>query len=178
MHRSFPVFLGLTILTSLVNGQQQEDKFVDRLLRPNLTLENSQQNKKFVAAEGALAVRTFEAKSFSGTKERPTKGFVGIRDFFLRNLGTKKFSRSDWAANAASSAPPSFAHAVAHSKESSLIQEAPEADKTVQTREYPDNRPFLGKGTRQKILSQQDHPLSIEQVRELLNKEKSPTESQ
>ena len=37
-------------------------------------------------------------------------------------------------------------------------------------RDYADNRPFLGEGTRQEILSQEDKPLTIDEVRELLNK--------
>src|SRR5262249_59085216 len=105
--------------------------------------------------------RKFEAKSFPGTKERLTKEFAGIRNFSSKNFGTKTFSRSDWAANAASSRPPSYAETIAYNKERSLARKAPEGDKAAQTREYPDRRPFLGKGTRQKILSQQDHPLSI-----------------
>lgn len=105
------------------------------------------------------------------------KGFAGIRSFFAKNFGTKKFCHGDLVANAASSGAPSYAHMVARTKESSLVRKAPEADKVVQTRDYPDSRPFLGQGTRQKILSQQDHPLSIEEVRELLNKDRSPPDS-
>src|SRR5262249_19131798 len=142
------------------------------------SLENPQQNKKFVAAEGRSIDRKFEAKSFSRTKQQPTKVFAGVRDFFARIFETKKFSRSDWAANAAGSNAPSYAHAVARTQESSLVKRAPEADKATQTRDYPETRPFLGQGTRQKMLSQQDHPLSIEDVRELLNKDKSPTDSE
>ena len=39
-------------------------------------------------------------------------------------------------------------------------------------REYADNRPFLRKGKSQNSLHAQDKPLTIEQVRELLNKSK------
>jgi len=43
---------------------------------------------------------------------------------------------------------------------------------TPAVREYAGNRPFLDKGKSQKSLSAQNKPLTIEQVRELLNKNK------
>jgi hypothetical protein len=175
--RRFPlVVLCLTTSINPVQGQQQEDKLVNRLLRPNLSLENPQQNKQFVPAEKTTIDRKFEAKNLNETKSRSIKRFVGIRNFSAKNFKKRQFSRSDWAANAARIVPP-FAHTVAPTKESLFIKDAPEANKTAQTRDYSDTRPFLGKGTRQEILSHQGHPLSIEEVRELLNKDKSPTDS-
>ena len=55
---------------------------------------------------------------------------------------------------------------------SSLVQTASDEGKVAATREYTDGRPIIGKGTRQKILNQEDKPLTIDQVRELLNKSK------
>ena len=166
----------LTTCAGVLHAQDQEGKLVDRLLRPDMSLVNPQQNKRFVAAEGTSVDRKFEAKSYSGTKELPTKSFLGLREFFFRVFGANKFSRGDTVANAIH-VEPVDAHAVALTKKSSLIKTAPEASKSFKTRPYADNRPFLGKGTRQKILSQQDHPLSIEEVRKLLNKDNSATDS-
>lgn len=177
VRRFFLLLLGLTTFVGLVHGQEQEGKLIDRLLRPDLSLTNSQQNKKFIAAEGTSVDRKFKAKSFSGTKDRSTKDFLGIRSFFAKNFGTNKFSRSDWAANAATSSTPSYAQAAVQTKKSALIKTSSEAKKVARTRDYPDKRPFLGKGTRQKILSQQDHPLSIEEIRQLLNRDKPPDDS-
>jgi hypothetical protein len=42
----------------------------------------------------------------------------------------------------------------------------------VETRNNPTNRPFLVQGKSQKVLDQQKPTLTIEQVRELLNKNK------
>ena len=42
----------------------------------------------------------------------------------------------------------------------------------MQVRDFPGTRPFLVQGKSQKALSQQDKPLTIDQVRELLNKNK------
>ena len=125
------VLICLTTATSLARGQEQENKLVDRLLRPDMTLGNSAQNKKFAAVEGTSVDRKFVAKSFYAGEETSPKRFGGLRDFFARTFGGRKFSRSDTG-----------------------------------------SRPFLGQGTRQKILSQQDKPLSIDEVRELLNRNK------
>jgi len=177
VRRALLMMIGLTIFAGLLHAQEQEGRLVDRLLRPDLSLVNPQQNKKFVAAEGTSVEKKFEVKSYSATKERPTNSFFGIPDFLARTFGTKKFAQSDSAANAASSTAPTYVHTEAPTKKSALIKKSSQADKVTDTRDYPDNRPFLGKGTRQKILSQQDHPLSIDEVRELLNRDKPPTDS-
>ena len=171
------VIFGLTTFVGLLHAQEQEVGLVDRLLRPDLSLTNSQQNKEFVAAEGTSIDKKFESKSYSAIQERPTVSFFGIPDFFARAFGTKKFARGDSAANAATNASPAYAQTAALTKKSTLVKKAPEANRVANTRNYPDIRPFLDKGTRQEILSQLDHPLSIEQVRELLNRDKSATDS-
>ena len=162
----------LTTCVGFAHAQQQEGKFVDRLLRPDMSLVNSAQNKKFVAAEGTTVDKKFEAKSFYSGNERPVKSFCGVRNFFAKEFGTKKFSRSETRARAIASAEPAYANSQALTKASLLIRAASEEGKVATTREYADNRPFLGKGTRQEILSQQDRPLTIDEVRELLNRSK------
>lgn len=52
------------------------------------------------------------------------------------------------------------------------VRDAPQSDKKVAIRTYAENRPFLDEGKSQKSLNQQNAPLTIEQVRELLNKNK------
>jgi hypothetical protein len=67
---------------------------------------------------------------------------------------------------------------VAHSKAPYANQTAhgvgtaPQSGKKVASRAYADNRPFLDQGTNQKSLNRKNEPLTIEQVRELLNKNK------
>ena len=137
-----------------------------------MSLANPAQNKKFVAAEGAAVDRKFETKSFYSGNERRLKSFGGVRNFFAKEFGTKKFSRGETSARVVASAELAFANSQALAQASSLSRVASEEGKVLATRGYADNRPFLGKGTRQKILSQQDRPLTIDEVRELLNKNK------
>ena len=51
-------------------------------------------------------------------------------------------------------------------------RDAPQSDKKVAVRTYAENRPFLEEGKSQKSLNRQNAPLTIDQVRELLNKNK------
>src|SRR6266540_4086939 len=62
---------------------------------------------------------------------------------------------------------PSYANQTARG-----VRDAPQSDKRVATRAYAENRPFLDEGKSQKSLNRQNAPLTIEQVRELLNKNK------
>src|SRR5438046_3561101 len=51
-------------------------------------------------------------------------------------------------------------------------RDAPQSDKKIASHSYAENRPFLDQGKSQKSLNRQNAPLTIEQVRELLNKNK------
>ena len=160
----------LTTLASLARGQEQENKLVDRLLRPDMTLANSAQNKKFAAVEGTSVDRKFVTKSFQSGQETSPKNFGGLKDFLARTFGARKFARGDTVANAKTDS--AYADATFATRESSLIRTSNDAGKTAKVRKFSGSRPFLGQGTRQKILSQQDKPLSIDEVRELLNRNK------
>ena len=49
---------------------------------------------------------------------------------------------------------------------------APENGSSLPAAPFAGNRPFLGRGKSQEALSARDTPLTIDQVRELLNKNK------
>jgi hypothetical protein len=51
-------------------------------------------------------------------------------------------------------------------------RDASQSDKKVASHAYAENRPFLDQGKSQKSLNRQNAPLTIDQVRELLNKNK------
>lgn len=136
-----------------------------------MTLANSAQDKKFVAVEGTSVDKKFEAKSFSGAHEATTKA-VETKGFLSKIFRTNKYARAESAANAKTNAEMAYANAQFTTHESSLVRQSPDSDKHSQVKDYPDQRPFLAKGTRQEILSQQDRPLTIDEVRELLNRNK------
>ncbi|MGH8093911.1 MAG: hypothetical protein ACREIF_10610 [Chthoniobacterales bacterium] len=169
--RCLRLLLCLTTFAGFARGQERDRKLVDRLLRPNMSLTNSAQDKKFTAARGTVVERKFETKSFFSGNERPAESFPGIRDLFAKSFGTKKFSHGEETASAPTGAGLAYASSQAATKKSSLIPSAADEEgRTVRAWDYPGSGPFLGKGTRQKPLSQQDRPLTLEEVRELLNK--------
>ena len=65
--------LSATIITA--HAQQQEQKLLDRLLKPEMSLENSAQGKQFTAG-GATIGKQARTKSFYVRYRRAEKQFV------------------------------------------------------------------------------------------------------
>ena len=169
------IFLLLCLMSFsfVARAQEQEKKLTDRLLRPDMTLASTEQNKKFIAVGGTPVDKEFVAKSFS-TSEATSKSFAGTKGFFARVFGTKTYTRAEAAANAKTNADIAYANTQFATKESSLIRPSSDSSRKVRAQDYADQGPFLAKGTRQEILNQQQEnkPLTIDEVRELLNKSK------
>ena len=99
-------------------------------------------------------------KKFSNTRELSSQqynsqSFHSNKD--SANLSTKTIHKSDL----------SFTTQTATG-----VRAAVNVDKKVSGRKYAENRPFLDRGKSQKAFSQQNRPLTIDEVRELLNKNK------
>ena len=170
--RWFFLLLCLTSFPFPVRAQEQERKLADRLLRPNMTLVNSAQDKKFAGADVTPVSKKFVTKSFSTVDERTFKSFSSEKDFSAKGLKMEKFARAEQTPNTQAKTKMGSADAEFVTRMSSQAQTASDEGKVAATRDYTDGRPFIGKGTRQKILSQEDKPLTIDEVRELLNKSK------
>lgn len=137
-----------------------------------MTLANSAQDKRFTGTGLTQADKKFRTGSFYAGEKRVTRSFTDKKDFSARRFETKKFTRAERAANAKANAEMAYASTRFATRESSLLRTATGEDKAAKTREYADSRPFLAKGTRQKILSQENKPLTIDEIRELLNRSK------
>ena len=161
----------LVAAASCLRAQDQERKLVDRLLRPDMTLQSTEQKKKFIADGTSInkkaSVGTFyvEKKPNSKTFSR-TPGF-STRQFNSRpyhgNRGVFENSSQQAVGNSRSAYPTQTARG---------SRNAPQSNKKVASRAYAENRPFLDQGKSQKSLNRQNGPLTIDQVRELLNKNK------
>lgn len=164
---SMALFTGISATTA----QEQEDKLVDRLLRPNMSLVNSAQNKQFGAAAAALPKRA-PSKSFSTPDKSLTKSFAVGRAFSPRKFPTGHFRAGEVAANVPTGTQLTKTDPVSVAPSAYATRVAPENDRSLTTAPFAGGRPFLGRGKSQKALSAQDTPLTVEQVRELLNKNK------
>ena len=137
-----------------------------------MTLVNSAQDKKFAGADVTPVHKKFVAKSFSTVDERTVKSFSNEKDFSAKRFEMEKFTRAEQTPNTQAKAKMASANAEFVTRKSSLVQTASDEGKVAATRDYTDSRPFIAKGTRQKILSEEDKPLTIDEIRELLNKSK------
>jgi hypothetical protein len=161
-------FLASILATS---AQEQEGKLVDRILKPNMSLVNSAQNKQFRTV-GASVVKRAPSKSFDTTNKSLAKPFAGERAFSAQQFAARPFQAGDAAANVSTRSAPPKTEIVYVASAADSTRVAPENGNSLPVTRFAGDRPFLGRGKSQKALSARDTPLTIEQVRELLNKSK------
>jgi hypothetical protein len=154
-----------------VRAQEQERKLIDRILRPNLALQNAAQNKQFVP-ESTAPNKKVATRTAHIPENALSKKYRADREFSAREFAARHFRDGDAAASV-NRHPRLAKHANIDSVTTALaLRNSPDNGRTVATSEFAGKRPFLGRGKSQKELSKHDTPLTIEQVRELLNKNK------
>jgi hypothetical protein len=157
-------------LCSLAGAQEQERKLVDRLLRPDASLQNNAQNKKWSGSKVAVDKKASVSTFYPGQKAR-TKKYERVRGVSARQFDAgQTYAVSE--APSASSKPSADADRSYLANKTVAARPVHDAKKGAETREFSGNQPFLARGKSQKSLDQQNEPLTIEQVRELLNKNK------
>lgn len=159
------------LLSTAARAQEQESKLLDRLLKPNTTLANSSQNKQFAGGTEATTkkatVRSFFFRDRTLAREFRDTRRAAVRDFTApafsgRETRADLSSRGQFASRVGTYTVPDAAE----------IRTSSDSHKLVSSSDYAGNRTFTGRGKSQKILSAQDKPMSIDDVRELLNKSK------
>lgn len=165
-------FLALLSSVSPAFAQKQETKLIDRLLRPNTALKNSEQDKKFVATGGTSFERRAPSRIFYAPEKTRPKSFPEERTFNAQQFAARHFRTGDTPANVATRTALTKDDRLVRTPPAPGIRPAPESATTAAVREFPDNRTFLARGKSQKALQAYNRPLTIEQVRELLNKSK------
>jgi hypothetical protein len=153
------------------HAQEQEDKLVTRLLRPNTALGNSAQNKKFTSTDGARIDKRARVGTFYFQRKSLMKTYANTRDFDTGQFDARTFDSSgsgnSLLAARSNTQTPSYATPTARAS-----VELRDGHKEAESHNFPGNRPFLEKGKSQKSLDRKNAPMTIEQVRELLNKNK------
>jgi hypothetical protein len=160
----------LIVCVSPLRAQEQERKLIDRIVKPDMTLQNDAQNKKFDAS-GSFADKRAHVGTFYLQEKSNSKKFSGTRDFSAKQHDVRLFAGGQPAtANISSRTVVPNSHYSTAS--ASGLDQARDAKKRKETNDFAGNRPFLDQGKSQKSLSRKNPPLTIEQVRELLNKNK------
>lgn len=172
MSRLLLILIFAVALPALGRAQEQEQRLVDRLLRPDTALQNTDQNKKFVADSSAsLKTRSTSTRAF----------YTGTKPILREAGGLKAFSTREAVTTAyvEQNRPAALPDGSELSKKASLatrntvaIPPARESNKKMDATDFADQKKFRGQGKSQKALDQKNATLTIEQVRELLNKNK------
>ncbi len=137
-----------------------------------MTLQNDAQNKKF-GGDGSVSInKRANVGTFFVHKKPTSKNYSGTRDFSTSQFYSRTYRRGRTAYDVSSQ--QTFANSKASYADQTArgVRDAPQSGKKVASPAYAGNRPFLDQGKSQKSLNKQNEPLTIEQVRELLNKNK------
>jgi hypothetical protein len=161
----------LAVLCS-ASAQDQEKKLVDRLLKPDMTLQNDAQDKKFVGDASASINKRANVGTFYVHQKPRSKNFSGTRDFATTQFYSQTYRGGRTASEVSSQQTLANSKSAYANQTGRSVRDAPQSGKKVASRAYAGNRPFLNEGTNQKSLNRKTEPLTIEQVRELLNKNK------
>lgn len=156
---------------TILRAQVQEQKLMDRLLRPNMNLQNSAEGKQFNPGRN-LSGKTAEMKSFYLASRPKEKNYSNVRALKLNEFSVRHPDmRLPQAALPSGNRLTSLNRSYALPKD---FATRPVVDdrKTVRTFEYAETRAFLIHGKSEKSLNAQNRPLTIDEVRELLNKNK------
>jgi hypothetical protein len=170
----FVVIGTLLIGISTALGQEQERRLMDRLLKPDASLANPAQNKKFTGERMASFDKPAPTKSFYSSQKPivKTSSSDTERTFTPQQFAARHFRAGDSSAYIAARSGLKNDKVFATSAAQAGTRVAPESNETNPVRAYAGNGPFLDKGKSAKSLQAQNKPLTIEQVRELLNKSK------
>jgi hypothetical protein len=169
--KSLAVFVSVLTALSCLCAQEQERKLVDRLLRPDMSLQNSEQKKTFIA-DGRSTNKKASVNPFYVAKKSNPKTFSGTREFSAHQFYSRSFHGNRSAFENSSQQAVGNSRLAYPTQTARGPRNAPQSGKKVASRAYAENRPFLDQGKSQKSLNRQNAPLTIEQVRELLNKNK------
>ncbi len=169
---SFAVWCLITAALCCVHAQDQEKKLLDRLLKPDMALQNDAQNKKFSGDGSASINKRANVGTFFIHQKPSSKNYSGTRDFSTTQFYSQTYRGGRTAHEASSQQTLANSKAAYGSQTARGVRDAPQSGKKVASRAYAGNRPFLNEGTNQKSLNRKTEPLTIEQVRELLNKNK------
>jgi hypothetical protein len=161
----FAWFIAIFLLGVQARAQDQDRKLVQRLLEPDMKLQNSAQNKKFSGISD-LTTASASTHQFYVPDRKLTRNFAGTHEFATGAFRSRSFATKTAYVHRA---PGTRTFATKTARD---VRAAREAPAKFPAREFAGTWPFLGRGKSQQALHAQDHPLSIDEIRELLNKNK------
>lgn len=162
----FLVFIAA--LAASAEAQEQETKLIDRLLRPNMKLRSEEQDKKF-AGRILSESKHARVRDFYFRDHALAKNFTGSREVATPTANTSSFRPA--RSTAFIESRNKLADSTFPTNRSRLNSLAYNTKKESKQREFHTAK-FEARGKSQKALSAQSHPMTIDEVRDLLNKNK------
>jgi hypothetical protein len=140
-------------------------------MEPDMSLENGAQNKKFTADKTSVNKKA-NVQTFYLQQKSPAKTFSGSRDFSAKQYEARNFNQSNGAVTDDLTAKKSSAVSYSEATKAAATKSVADGSKQQPSRIYAGNRPYLEQGKSQKSLNRKNKPMTIDEVRELLNKNK------
>jgi hypothetical protein len=153
------------------HAQQQERKLVDRIMEPDMSLENDAQNKKFTSDKTSVN-KPAHVSTFYLQQKSPAKKYSGTRDFSSNEYNTRDFNQRDQTQAARMGQKQASTSSYSEGSKTARTRTIADQNKTQSSRDYAGNRPYLEQGKSQKSLNRKNKPMTVDEVRELLNKNK------
>jgi hypothetical protein len=153
------------------HAQIQEKRLMDRLLEPNMSLQNDAQGRQFTAPSSVETKRA-PTKFFFFSKRPREKQYTNVRQVHEKEFATERSRLRDQRANTSTRNRLGYA-GTTYATNGYETQAATGTNRTVDTFDYAGNKAFTGRGKSQKSLDAERRPsMTIDEVRELLNKNK------
>ena len=136
-----------------------------------MKLGNDAQHKKFTADKTSVNKKA-NVHAFYVQQRANSKQFSGSRQYAAREYNSRNFEQGDQAVARDISSQKAEDWTYSAAGKTANTRTARDQNKTQPSRDYADNRPYLEKGKSQKSLSRKNKPMTIDEVRDLLNKSK------
>jgi hypothetical protein len=169
--RSICILICAFAAFSTARAQDQERKLIDRLLNPDMSLANRAQQKSFTTDRKAIDKPANVGTFYVQQKPAPST-YAGTRQFASDQFHARPFASGQKAANTSSRSEIQNAATTPQTPSARGVRETRDARKVAASRNYAGDRPFLERGKSQKSLDRHNAPMTIDEVRELLNKNK------
>ncbi len=168
-----PALSALLLFPSVIGAQQQEQKLLDRINRPNMELANPMQGKGFTGGGGVQMREASVGRTvFDASKSAYPKEFSGARSFFgIKNpwFGNRIFETKTSTLSRSAKLDSAFPIREAATGGFSGSGKRVDADSSSVV-----SRPFLVQGSAQggfeQISDRISKKMTIDDIRELLNK--------
>jgi hypothetical protein len=150
--------------------QQQERTLIDRLLRPDMELQNKAQSKKF-ATNSTVIENRGTVGTFVLEPARQQKPVAETRTIVTTEYRARSFQSNSSVSSSVQNRDADLSGQLT-TLSTRDIHETHDSHLKVADRSFAGEREFREQGKSQKSLDRQNPPLTIDQVRELLNRNK------